>query len=77
MKQLKQLNQPLISLGELALELGINKSKLAYYFSLKLIKPASTIGRMNVFDEEKTRQAIKNIEKFKKEGMTLKQIKTV
>lgn len=71
------MKQQQISLGELAIELGINKSRLAYYFQLGLIKPVSTIGRMNVFDSVKTKQIIKDIEKFKKEGKTLKQIKTV
>lgn len=63
------------SLGEIALQLGINKSKLAYYFSIGLIKPISKVGRMNVFDEEKTIKIINSIEKLKNSGKSLKEIK--
>lgn len=63
------------SLGELALQLGINKSKLAYYFSIGLIKPIAKVGKMNVFDAEKTINIIKKINELKKAGKTLKNIK--
>lgn len=63
------------SLGELALKLGINKSKLAYYFSVGLIKPISKVGKMNVFDAEKTIATIKKIDQLKKAGKTLNDIK--
>jgi len=62
------------SLAELSSELGINKSKLAYYFSLGLIKPITTIGKMNIFDREITLKIIKNIGKLQKEGKDLKEI---
>jgi len=61
-----------VSLGELAIELGINKSKLAYYFSIGLLKPITKVGKMNIFDSEKTLKAIKDIEESKKEGKKLK-----
>lgn len=64
-----------ISLGELAIKLGINKSRLAYYFSIGLIKPISKVGKMNVFDEAKTISIIKKIDELKREGKTLKNIK--
>jgi len=64
-----------ISLGELALKLNINKSKLAYYFSLGLIKPMAKIGRMNVFDEGKTISIVKNISSLQGKGKSLKEIK--
>lgn len=64
-----------ISLGELAIRLGINKSRLAYYFSIGLIKPISKVGKMNVFDEAKTISIIKKIDELKKAGKTLKNIK--
>ncbi len=63
------------SLGELALKLGINKSKLAYYFSIGLLKPVSKVGKMNVFDSEKTIAMVKKINEQKKAGKTLKSIK--
>lgn len=63
------------SLGEMAISLGINKSKLAYYFSLGLLKPIAKVGKMNVFDSEKTLKTIKKIEESKKQGKTLVEIK--
>jgi len=63
------------SLGDLAIKLGINKSKLAYYFSMGLLMPIAKVGKMNVFDEEKTLKIIRKIEELKKEGKALKEIK--
>lgn len=63
------------SLGELALKLGINKSKLAYYFSLGLLKPVAKVGRMNIFDQEATLKIIRNIKDQKKAGKKLKEIR--
>lgn len=63
------------SLGDLAIRLGINKSKLAYYFSMGLLTPIAKVGKMNVFDEEKTLKIIKKIEELKKGKKTLKEIK--
>jgi len=64
-----------VSLGELAIELGINKSRLAYYFSIGLIKPTSKVGKMNIFDSLKTLQAIKDIDEAKKNGKKLRETK--
>jgi len=64
-----------ISLGELAIQLGINKSKLAYYFSLGLLKPIAKVGRMNIFDSKETLKMIKSIKSLKKTGKKLKEIK--
>ena len=64
------------SLGELAIKLGINKSKLAYYFSMGLLKPIAKVGRMNIFDADKAIKIVKNIKALKKEKLTLKEIKT-
>ena len=63
------------SLGEMAIKLGINKSKLAYYFSIGLLKPVAKVGRMNIFDSDKTFEVIKNIRNLKKEGKKLKEMK--
>ena len=65
---------PNASLGELALKLGINKSKLAYYFSLGLLKPIDKVGKMNIFDEEETLKVIKNIKEMKKKGKKLSEM---
>jgi DNA-binding transcriptional MerR regulator len=64
-----------ISLGELAIELKINKSKLAYFYSYGLIKPVSRIGKMNIFDSDETKKILKTINKLKSEKKTLKTIK--
>jgi len=66
-----------VSLGELAIQLGVNKSKLAYYFSLGLLKPVAQIGRMNVFDQVSTVKIIKKIEAGQKNGKTLEVIKNM
>ena len=63
------------SLSELAIKLGINKSKLAYYFSLGLLKPITKVGRMNIFDYNETLKVIKNIKTLKGKGIKLKGIK--
>ena len=64
-----------ISLGEIAIELGINKSKLAYYFSLGLLTPVATVGRMNIFDRTAVLATLKKIGALKEKGKTLKKIK--
>ena len=64
------------SLSELSLKLGINKSKLAYYFELGLLKPISKVGRMNIFDYNKTIRTVGNIQKAKAKGIKLKNIKS-
>lgn len=66
-----------VSLGELAIELGINKSKLAYYFSVGLLKPIAMVGKMNVFDYDQTIKRIVKIEQLKKSGKTLAEIKSM
>lgn len=63
------------SLGEIAIKLSINKSKLAYYFSMGLIKPIAKVGKMNVFDLDKTIKIIKKIGDMKKTGKTLEYIR--
>lgn len=63
------------SLGDLAIKLGINKSKLAYYFSMGLLMPIAKVGKTNVFDSEKTLKIISKIEELKTKGKTLKEIK--
>ena len=62
------------SLGELAIKLGVNKSKLAYYFQLGLIKPIAKVGRMNIFDADETLKTLKDIKILKKEGKTLEEM---
>jgi DNA-binding transcriptional MerR regulator len=66
-----------VSLGDLAIQLGINKSKLAYYFSMGLLTPMAKVGKTNVFDSDKTLKIIRKIEELKLKGKTLKEIKKI
>ena len=68
-------NVTLLSLNELAKELKLNKSKLSYYVSMKLIQPANTVGRMMIFDKATTIDLVKRIEKMRKNGLSLSEIK--
>jgi DNA-binding transcriptional MerR regulator len=63
------------SLSELAIQLGINKSKLAYYHTVGLLKPISKVGRMNIFDEIKTLKKIEKIITLQRKGKNLEEIK--
>lgn len=65
------------SLGELAIERGENKSKLAYFYSLGLLKPVTRIGKMNIFDAKETRKTLQKIDNLKAKGKTLKEIKVL
>jgi DNA-binding transcriptional MerR regulator len=42
-----------------------------------LLVPIEKVGRMNIFDEEETIRTIRDIKKFKNEGLKLRQIKRV
>lgn len=63
------------SLAELATELKINKSRLAFYVSQKLIKPESVVGRMGIFGRLKTVKTLNAIQRYQEEGKTLAEIK--
>jgi len=65
-----------ISLAEIATELRINKSKLAYYFQLNLLNPIAKVGRMNVFDRAEVLRVVKKIGDLKKKGKSLKEIRS-
>lgn len=68
-------NETLFSLNQLAKEFNVNKSKLSYYVSIKLIKPTIIIGKMMLFEKTKTINTIKKIETMQKNGLALKEIK--
>ena len=67
-------SKDLISLGELAKELKINKSTLAYYSQLGVIIPITTIGRMQLFNKNKILKRLKEVKAEQKKGKTLKEI---
>lgn len=64
-----------VSLGTLALELRVNKSRLAYYFSEGLLVPVGVVGRMNIFNKKDALSRIKKIEAYQEKGKSLKEIK--
>ena len=67
----------LVSLSELARELGVNKSKLNYYKDLGIIKPETTVGKMMIFSYEKVVDSLKEATRLKNEGVRVKNINTV
>ncbi len=67
----------LVTLGELSMEMGVNKSKLNYYTHSGLLKPVRIAGKTMLFDRKSVTRDIKNIEKHKKNGKKLKEIKTI
>lgn len=65
----------MISLGDLAREFGINKSQLAYYHQFGLLSPIMNVGKTNVFDRKETVRRIALIQKSRKEGKSLAEVK--
>ena len=49
----------LTSLGDLSQELGILKTTLQFWYNQGLFKEVATVGRMRIFDYEKTVAIIK------------------
>jgi len=68
-------NSNFISLGELAIEMGINKSKLSWYYLKELITPDFVVGKMFLFEKPKVKLRIKKIQQLKKGGLKLNDIK--
>ena len=69
-----EANEP-ISLNELSKVLGVNKSTLQYYVNYDLFTPFATVGRMNIFDKGSFINRFKELDKLKRHGISLKQIK--
>lgn len=66
----------LVSLGDLAKELGVNKSKLAFYVKLGLLVPVESTGRMNIYEYENAMKQIKKIKDLQNsKSLTLATIK--
>ena len=68
-------NSNFISLGELAIEMGINKSKLSWYYLKGLITPDFVVGKMFLFEKFKVKLRVKKIQQLKKKGLKLNEIK--
>ena len=71
------MKKNLISLADLALEVGVHKSKLKYYVGLELLKPIRTIGRMQIYNKKIALHRLNKILEGKKEGKTLREIKKI
>lgn len=56
----------LVSLGDLARELGVNKSKLAFYVKLGLLAPVESTGGMNIYEYDNAMKQIKKINELQK-----------
>jgi len=69
------MEKKLVSLNELAVKLNVNKSTLHFYHRSGLITPMETCGKMFIFDEQATVKRLKEINKYKESGLTLKEIK--
>ena len=66
-----------VSLAEIALELKVNKSRLAYYVQVGLIKKSGHVGKTLIFDKDKTIERFNKIQGYKTQGKTLKDIKKI
>ena len=62
------------TLSEIAIELEIKKSKLAYYCAMGLLTPIAKMGRMNIFDRTATLAVLRKIGVQKKKSETLKKM---
>ncbi len=72
-----------VSLGDLAIEFKVHKSRLSYYYKVGLIKPVSKVGKMHIFDYKETCDRLKKITSLQQEsesnpiGKSLKEIKNI
>lgn len=72
-----QTTNNLISLRELAKELGMEKSTLHFYTSMGLIHPEIIIGKTHVYNKDVIIKRINKIKEYTGKGKTLKQIKNI
>lgn len=69
--------QDFVTLNDIAKELDINKSKLNYYAWMQLITPSRVMGKTMIFERGKVINRIKEINKYKKQGKKLSEIKLI
>jgi len=65
-----------MTLTKLSKQLKCNKSKLHYYVSMGLLKPVLTFGKTLIFNKDEVLKQMKKIGEMKKEGLTLKKMKS-
>lgn len=64
----------LITLADLAILSGCNKSRLAFFASFGILRKEATFGKANVYPRKESIARLKEVEKLKKSGLTLKKI---
>jgi DNA-binding transcriptional MerR regulator len=65
----------LVSLGDLAKRLNINKSQLSYYAKIGILIPVSEYGKMRLYDHKRAVMSLKTVEEAQLKGdLTLTQI---
>lgn len=69
------MEKELVSMSQLAKELGVNKSKINYYMTRGIIAPITKIGKVCVFDRAETLLRLKEINKAMARGRTIEEIK--
>jgi len=69
------MKEKLMTISELSIEFGLNKSKLNYYARRGLISPVRRLGITMIFDKKEVQTILKKIEAKKKKGKMLEEIK--
>lgn len=69
--------QKITTLLQLSKLFNVKKATLIFYYQLGLFKPLMFLGKMALFDEKKAIKSWKYIEKLKKEGKTLAEIREI
>lgn len=65
----------LVSLGDLAKDLNINKSQLAYYAKIGILVPVTEYGKMRLYDHRQCLIALKHVKEAQDRGeLTLTQM---
>jgi len=68
--------QELVSLSDVAQSAQLNKSRLAYYAKLGLLKDAyvDTVSKTQIYDKEKLLRVLKEVDDFQEHGDSLQDI---
>ena len=69
------MDKQYISITELAKKFDVNKSLFFFYIRKGLIKPVETFGKMYLFDRKSIMRTIRSILRYKKNGLSLQEIK--
>ncbi len=69
--------QKLVTLADLAQELGVNKSQLNYWSMEGLLKPQMTVAATWLYDRKEVLKKITKIKKLQEQGLKIKEIKRI